>query len=1310
MKVIRKVLKEYYVRQILTCSLSVWMLFGSSLAMATPSGGVVSPDAGGANITYGTGTYNHTTQVDALTNQTIVDWTSLDTAGGAAEVRETLKFTQDVLNSAVLNRVSGPQTQFNGDLIANGMNIFVVNPAGIVFGEGATVNVAQLIASSLDITNNDFINGVYDFAIPGTGEVVNYGTIAASKGAALLGRRVENAGTISAGEDGFVVMAAGDRVLLGEPGSSIVVEMSSVDTPGLDEGEVINTDTGQISSPSGEIVLAAGDIFSTALDNKVLFGTGNVTQSGVINSDGTTGDGGTVTLTSADETVLNSASLTTANAGTDADSGLVTVHSADRTVVEYGAQIEAKGGHLPTVPPGETGSFPLEIVTENSIEIIGDTVSFAGDVDATATDPLKNGKILVEADNLTIAEGPLLSDPGDNTIYEDWIEGQSSAGTDLELLSHSSSIGNITVNGLDDGVISLAGGDLALYTKFKNGGITFLENTDGDPATIHSTYGGNIFMTAGAGGILAGDLLTDDSDDSSHTIEAGRIRVFTDNEGDIDVGAMMVNGGNITEISAIASGNLTVRGGAISKNASVNQKDEKEVGFARICLISSKNIIVDTTARGDLQNPLKRIVVDAHGKYETTANIRICAGQDITLNVFDTGGNPGVKATASSSEQTKSYQSAQASVFIGAGRYKSGDGIITINGDSTEDPDWQDNFHIELATSISGEGSLDTNPQDTVDSDGDGDPWHDVAVNPPDGGDAGARHEVHLIIDPKITNDSICAECPKPPTLVLDVIANDDFASEHMDTIVDTLTTGQTDIIFNDEGDILRVVGYSSPTDTATGRQLGSLDLVEVYNPTTEKYEYSFEYTPAEGYAETVAFEYVIIDLTSGAIDDAVVTIDLTNSLPDGDTWLGTTHMDTEIVDSALVAGADTFTDAEGDTVTVKADTYSGDSYSATGIYGGDLSYDGDYTYSPDTTNLDGYVGDDSDDFLAGGYDVDVNPDEKFTVKLSDGQRQYVFDGSGNIISDDLVYSDGTVSVDITNSLPSGSGDLGSTPEGTVLTIIQNGVSDPVSVDDLIDKGNGYFDTLSHVVDSYTGSAGGTLEFNGNEWIYTPAPGHIGGEEFTIDVWDGQNEYAFTNGEIVSETPNYGSGKVTVDVTKKEEEEVLPVAPLPVLQEPEIEGCPVLMDAVAMELGITSETIQVSINRALAASPAIQPCDACARFTNYAGVLRGTDDMQMATMVQTLNQIAPADMPFTPEMEASIAAVLDNAAEGTQYASMADYIDALVGYVAVLDNELGSPVGDSFVFVMERHGAVITENANPNIVALIRARIENIGG
>ncbi len=73
-------------------------------------------------------------------------------------------------------------------------------------------------------------------------------------------------------------------------------------------------------------------------------------------------------------------------------------------------------------------------------------------------------------------------------------------------------------------------------------------------------------------------------------------------------------------------------------------------------------------------------------------------------------------------------------------------------------------------------------------------------------------------------------------------------------------------------------------------------------------------------------------------------------------------------------------------------------------------------------------------------------------------------------------------------------------------------------------------------------------------------------------------------------------------------------------------------------------------------------------------------------------------------MATSIATAFEGAAEGTQYASAMEYIDAFVQYIAVLDTELGAPVGDSVAFVMDKYGAGVTGSDNANIGAFVATR------
>jgi hypothetical protein len=150
------------------------------------------------------------------------------------------------------------------------------------------------------------------------------------------------------------------------------------------------------------------------------------------------------------------------------------------------------------------------------------------------------------------------------------------------------------------------------------------------------------------------------------------------------------------------------------------------------------------------------------------------------------------------------------------------------------------------------------------------------------------------------------------------------------------------------------------------------------------------------------------------------------------------------------------------------------------------------------------------------------------------------------------------------------------------------------------------------------------------------------------------------------------------------------------------------MLATALELGITSETLQVAMGDSLALNPSLQPCEACASIVNAAKILRDQDGSRKAALVQMFNSLAPAGTPMSPETEASIAMAFENAPEGSQNALAKEYVDAFVQYASVLDKQLGSPVGDSAAFVMGKYGAGITESANANVAAYVTSQLQGI--
>jgi len=262
MEKVRKVVKRYYLRQIMTYWLVCWLFFGlpAQVAMAAPSGG---------SWQVGTGTIDYGPATDVIVNQleSVIEWGSLDTAMG-----ESLTFSQlaGLSNSAVLNRVVGVEgpplaTFFDGTLTATDMRIFMINPAGILFGENfVATDLNQLVASGIGMSNAAFHDVLTDvtnqmvFDDGGSGTVYNYGTINATNSVYLVGTAIYNYGDIVC-PGGLVVMAAGDTVKLGQPGSPTIVDLADF-TWGFDN-EILTS--GAVGAQ--QIALGAGDIWASAL-------------------------------------------------------------------------------------------------------------------------------------------------------------------------------------------------------------------------------------------------------------------------------------------------------------------------------------------------------------------------------------------------------------------------------------------------------------------------------------------------------------------------------------------------------------------------------------------------------------------------------------------------------------------------------------------------------------------------------------------------------------------------------------------------------------------------------------------------------------------------------------------------------------------------------------------------------------------------------------------------------------------------------------------------------------------------------------
>jgi filamentous hemagglutinin family protein len=252
--------------------------------MANPTGGVVS--AGQATIAQTPGQMT----ITQTTSKVAINWQSFGIGAG-----QSVQFVQPGQQAIALNRVVGADPSvIMGSLSANGQ-VFLVNPNGIMFGLGSSVNVGGLVASTLNTTDADFMAGRYRFSGPSTAEVVNQGALRAADGGyvALLGAQVNNRGTVTA-HRGSVALAAGQAMTLDVLGDQLL-------NVHLEQGvaQALLRNGGLLQADGGQVLLStqvAGNLLANAVNN-----TGVVQAQTVENHQGTivllgSMDAGTVSL------------------------------------------------------------------------------------------------------------------------------------------------------------------------------------------------------------------------------------------------------------------------------------------------------------------------------------------------------------------------------------------------------------------------------------------------------------------------------------------------------------------------------------------------------------------------------------------------------------------------------------------------------------------------------------------------------------------------------------------------------------------------------------------------------------------------------------------------------------------------------------------------------------------------------------------------------------------------------------------------------------------------------------------------------
>ena len=222
----------------------------AAATLLSPSGLLAGSLPSGARIIKGKvsiSTNGNTMQIDQASRKAIVNWQEFSIGEGYG-----VNVKQPSASAAMLARVVGQDpSNILGNLNANG-HFYLVNPNGILFGQNAIVNVHALVASTLDISDQNFMDGKLLFEGNSKEAIINLGQINADA-AALIGNNVLNAGTINAKQVGLLGTSS---IELGNfNGGKLSVDFSGLADADKPFTQVINA--GSVNAADGDAILFA---------------------------------------------------------------------------------------------------------------------------------------------------------------------------------------------------------------------------------------------------------------------------------------------------------------------------------------------------------------------------------------------------------------------------------------------------------------------------------------------------------------------------------------------------------------------------------------------------------------------------------------------------------------------------------------------------------------------------------------------------------------------------------------------------------------------------------------------------------------------------------------------------------------------------------------------------------------------------------------------------------------------------------------------------------------------------------------------
>lgn len=576
---------------------------GAATADLGPPGGPMNPGGGGTAMT-----------ITQTSPSAIINWETFNVAAGA-----TLTFVQPDAASVTLNRVVGPvsgsitPSLIYGTINGNG-NVFLINPTGILFGSGSAVNVGGLVASTLAISDADFLAGAAGVAPhhyvftpyggPGAA-IVNQGTLTASTGGtiALLAARIENQnGAAISAPDGSVVIGAGSGATLDFYDDGLTTVTLVGNGPDLDPG--CSSSPVPTSSCLGGIeimgdITAAGDITLTAdnstsggivvSNNASITGGGDISLSAQGSATGIylhdsqiTSNGGDISL-AADGPVHG---VRLQNASVTSNSGAITMTASGSqygVLINYHSAVESGGGDVTITTNGSHDG--ININNFSTVDSGGGNIAFTADSSVMGVQIVYHAAVDSGGGDITLS--------GDSaTQYGVLVTRYSS------VYSHG---GAITMHADDsrggisfwDATIDSEGGDILLTAEnaYYNSGVRIRDTSiDGDNISMDadgSSFGvyakGSTITAAGAvamhadnglGILLTDSTITSNGDIALHAgnsvtgVQINYLTHISSGSGDIDIYGTTATAAKGVQVyySSITStsGDISITGNGVS--------------------------------------------------------------------------------------------------------------------------------------------------------------------------------------------------------------------------------------------------------------------------------------------------------------------------------------------------------------------------------------------------------------------------------------------------------------------------------------------------------------------------------------------------------------------------------------------------------------------------------------------------------------------------------------------------------------------------------------------------------------------------